>query len=176
MKELSTGDILLRHVRVGDKESRLLYGYTHSLAKMTGSGFHLVNNFKLQDAIDWYDRVKIHPCKWIIDYKNICIGTISLKPIRTDNKAKLAIEIYDESLHGIGIGYACLKLVLNYGFYELDYHKIYLRVLDYNQKAISLYEKVGFLYEGCDKEGAYINGKYHSDFYYSILKRDYMGG
>lgn len=65
-------------------------------------------------------------------------------------------------------------MVLNYAFDVLHYHKVFLRVLDYNTRAIRCYEKCGFIREGTDREGALINGVYCSDIYMGIIKSDYF--
>lgn len=64
-------------------------------------------------------------------------------------------------------------MILNYAFEVLKYHKIYLRVLDYNTRAIKSYEKCGFVKEGIDRDGALINGIYCSDIYMGIIKYEY---
>jgi len=65
-------------------------------------------------------------------------------------------------------------MVLHYAFEILEYHKVYLRVLDYNTRAIKCYEKCGFIEEGIDREGALINDTYCSDIYRGIIKSDYI--
>lgn len=167
-------DVILRSIKTSDVEDRLTLGVSDKLATMTGSQFDKVGNFSLTHANEWYERCLNHPCKWVIDYKNKCIGTVSLRPLIEDNKAKLAIEIYDDKLHGKGIGTKVIYKVLDFAFKEQKYHKVFLRVLDYNTNAINLYEKVGFTLEGIDVEGARINGTYYSDHYMGILRRHYL--
>jgi [ribosomal protein S5]-alanine N-acetyltransferase len=64
-------------------------------------------------------------------------------------------------------------LVLEHAFNVLGYHKVYLRVLEYNKRAIRCYEKCGFIKEGTDREGALIDGKYETDIYMSVLEDGY---
>ena len=47
-----------------------------------------------------------------------------------------------------GKGTEALRLALRYAFSELKLHKVYLRVLDYNERAVRAYQKVGFQVEG----------------------------
>ena len=60
-------------------------------------------------------------------------------------------------------------MVLYYAFNNVEYHKVFLRVLDYNTRAIKCYEKCGFIKEGKDIEGTLINGTYCSDIYMGII-------
>jgi RimJ/RimL family protein N-acetyltransferase len=61
----------------------------------------------------------------------------------------------------------------NYGFEELRLHRIDLRVLDYNARALRAYEKCGFVREGLERESALVDGTWHSDVIMSILEQEY---
>ena len=41
-----------------------------------------------------------------------------------------------------------LDLLLDFGFNELNFHRIQLNVISYNDAAIALYETLGFVKEG----------------------------
>jgi [ribosomal protein S5]-alanine N-acetyltransferase len=45
--------------------------------------------------------------------------------------------------------------------------------LNNNKRAIKCYEKCGFIQEGVEREGAFIEGKYETDVFMSILDREY---
>lgn len=137
---------------------------------MCGYDFSKLDNFTYEDAQNWYERIINHPCKWIIEFKGNFVGVASLRPYSENNKAKFSIELYAEKIYNLGIGIKVTEMVLNYGFKTLGYNKIYLRVLDYNTRAIKCYEKCGFIKEGIDREGVLINGTYHSDIYMGIIK------
>ena len=84
-------------------------------------------------------------------------------------KANLVIFIGDDSSLGRGIGTEAAKLMIHYGFNELGLHKIFLRVLADNERAIKSYEKVGFTKEGFFRDEVYINGTYHDLIYMAII-------
>jgi|LGOV01.1.fsa_nt_gb RimJ/RimL family protein N-acetyltransferase len=161
----------LRKVEKKDIILRQKYGYSTVLAKMTGGGFDKINNYALADATKWYEGILKHPCKWVISYDDVFIGTASLRPMG-DNKAKYAIELYDQ--YNKGIGTQITTLVLDYAFNQEQYNKVFLRVLDYNERGIKVYKNCGFKVEGVDREGAFINGTYHSDVYMGILRREFI--
>ncbi|MBI9012738.1 MAG: GNAT family N-acetyltransferase [Clostridiales bacterium] len=170
---LKNNQILLREPNKSDIHDRKILGMNLECARMIGSEFDKVKEFTDDDALKWYTRCLKHPCKWIIEYSGQCIGVVGLRPISDDNKAKFSIEIYDQTLYGKGIGTEVTNLVLKYAFQEKLYHKVFLRVLDYNKRGIAVYEKCGFVIEGIDREGALIQGQYHSDIYMGILKTEY---
>jgi [ribosomal protein S5]-alanine N-acetyltransferase len=48
-----------------------------------------------------------------------------------------------------------------------------LKVLEYNHRVIACYEKCGFIKEGVEREGAFIEDKFETDVFKSILDREY---
>lgn len=166
-------NILLRQPAQRDIQIRAEYGVTKEFAQMTGTNCDKIDMFSIDDAKEWFERIENHPCKWLIEYKGVFIGAVSLRTNSNDNKGKYAVEIYNSEYYGMGIGKTVTRMVLKYAFEELKYHKVFLRVLSSNKRAISCYEKCGFRIEGIDREGARINGKYESDIYMGILKREF---
>lgn len=171
--KLIEGNIVLRQPLKKDIFLRVEYGVNTEFAKMTGTGFDKVGKYFLNDAENWFESVKKHPCKWIIEYKNKFIGVVSLRPYYEDKKAKFSIELYDRSIYGNGIGSKVTDMVLRYAFEVKKYNKVFLRVLDFNTRAIKCYERCGFMEEGIDRDGAYIEGEFCSDIYMGILKSEY---
>ena len=170
---LEGASVVLREVRREDVARRAELGNNIEFIKMTGMEVDIQKSFNISDAELWYKRVESHPCKWIIEFDGRMIGTVSLRENSRDNKAKLAIEIYDEKQYGKGLGTEAIELVLAYGFKELKYHKIFLRVLGYNERGINCYKKCGFVIDGYDREGSLINSEYQTDVYMSILSSEY---
>ena len=72
-----------------------------------------------------------------------------------------------------GNGTEALSLALRYGFTQLSLHKIYLRVLDYNARAIRAYEKVGFRVEGHLREEMNVQGEWHDLIYMGVLEAEF---
>ena len=102
------------------------------------------------------------------------LGTISLKDIDLENKnAEYAICLRKCAM-GKGIAYEATQCVLEYAFSELELHRVYLNVLSDNQKAIHLYERCGFQFEGEWKEHLYLKGRYRSLKWYGIQKEEWM--
>ena len=169
---LKKDNIILRKPIKADITTREKLGLNMECILMCGGNINDSGEFTLDHAIKWYEKIIQHPCKWVIEYAGNTIGVVGLRPYKEDNKARFSIEIYDNTLYCCGIGTNVTEMVLNYAFEVLDYHKVFLRVLD-NTRAIKCYEKCGFIKEGIDRECAFINGTYCSDIYMGILKTDF---
>jgi RimJ/RimL family protein N-acetyltransferase len=102
------------------------------------------------------------------------IGAIGLYHISmTHRNAELGIIIGDKSCWSKGYGTEAMKLILEYGFDQLNLHRIYLFVLDFNTRAIRAYEKVGFRREAVFREHWYKDGEHCSDCSMSILEDEW---
>lgn len=88
-------------------------------------------------------------------------GSVYIRDIdRRHGKAEYGIFIGEASARGRGLGTAAAKLMLKYCFEEEGLHRIYLRALADNTRAIRSYEKAGFVREGYLREDVCIDGKY----------------
>ncbi len=101
------------------------------------------------------------------------VGQARLTINDMDNRARYAVGLFDPSVWGKGLGTEITKMVLHFAFDELALHRVDLRVLEYNHRAIKCYEKCGFVIEGKEREGALIEGKNETDLIMSILKREF---
>src|SRR4051812_1516710 len=102
------------------------------------------------------------------------IGTIRLHEIAwEDRRARLAVGIFDRRFWSRGSGTEAIRLLLDYAFEQLRLHRVDLRVLDYNTRAIRCYEKCGFIREGVERESALVNGLWHSDVIMGILENEH---
>lgn len=102
------------------------------------------------------------------------IGTIRLHGINaTDRRARLAIGIFDRQFWSHGYGTEAILLLLDHAFSTMGMHRVDLRVLAYNTRAIRAYEKCGFVREGVERESALVDGVWHDDIIMSILAHEY---
>nr|WP_300091277.1 GNAT family protein [Sedimentibacter sp.] len=102
------------------------------------------------------------------------IGVAGYDDIIKENKvATLFIGIGNNDLRGRGYGKEALKLLLDYGFYIKDFHRIQLNVLSFNERAISLYEKAGFIKEGTYREFVLRDNERYDLYLYGLLKSEW---
>ncbi|MFS0751645.1 GNAT family N-acetyltransferase [Oceanobacillus sp. 1P07AA] len=102
------------------------------------------------------------------------IGVTSLINIDYGNRnAECIIDIGDKDYWSKGFGRESVKLLLDFTFKELNLHKVYLRVFSFNDRAINLYKKLGFVEEGTLNEQLYRDGAWHDIIFMGLLKRNY---
>ena len=94
------------------------------------------------------------------------LGTISLKNIDLESKSAEYAIVMRKKAQGHGNAYMASMILLKKAFSEYGLHRVYLNVLENNKKAINMYEKIGFNYEGefrdhIKKGGEYLNLKWY---------------
>jgi RimJ/RimL family protein N-acetyltransferase len=75
--------------------------------------------------------------------------------------AEFGILIGERSRHGKGLAREALSLIADYAFESLNLHKLYLRVVAFNKRALRLYRAFGFADEGVQRQQAYLRGRYY---------------
>ena len=102
------------------------------------------------------------------------LGTCSLVNfIWTSRSGVLGIAIHNPDNHDKGYGTDAMDCLLRFGFNVLNLHRIELWVVEYNKRAIHVYEKLGFKEIGRKREAHYLQGKYHDMVMMDILKREF---
>lgn len=86
----------------------------------------------------------------------------------------LGIAIGEFSDRGKGYGTEAMRLMLDFGFRELNLHRIQLTVFEYNTVAIRLYESLGFTREGVHREFLQRDAQRYDLLLYGILKHEWL--
>ena len=83
------------------------------------------------------------------------------------------INIANPDYRSKGYGGDMMRVVLNFGFTQLNCSRITLTVASYNPRAIRLYEKMGFVLEATAREVTYRDHIYRDELHMAILKREW---
>ncbi|NHJ21985.1 MAG: N-acetyltransferase [Candidatus Lokiarchaeota archaeon] len=103
------------------------------------------------------------------------IGTIGFGRIRwVDRRASISGVIGEVDLWGRGIMLEAAKLLVEYGFRELNLHKINAELLSSDKRSLRVAEKLGFKKEAVFKEQMYVDGQYQDIEKLSLFKRDWL--
>jgi len=102
------------------------------------------------------------------------IGFVAFEGIDWANRDTfVAIGIGERDCWGKGYGTDAMRLMLRYGFSELNLHRISLSVFEYNPRAIRSYEKCGFNHEGRVRHCILRDGKRWDMLYMGILRTEW---
>jgi UDP-4-amino-4,6-dideoxy-N-acetyl-beta-L-altrosamine N-acetyltransferase len=127
------------------------------------SGFLLRRNIGYQEHLNWFEKYKSDPTQKIfaIVENGIHCGNCGFKFISDlDEKAELWIYLGNSSFEGRGVAKKALNVLIDFGFEKLKLNKMFLHVSESNERALKLYEKLGFHKEGFFKKEMKINNEY----------------
>jgi len=93
---------------------------------------------------------------------------------KVSRNANIFATIGEPEYWGKGIAIEANKLLIKYGFTELNFHKIYAGVFTPNKRSLRAAEKLGFEKEAVLKEEMYIDGVYHDVHKFALFKRDWI--
>lgn len=89
------------------------------------------------------------------------VGSVYIQNVDLLHKnAEYGIFIGEEAATGKGCGTDAAKLMIQYAFEVLGLHKLYLRVLSNNERAIRSYERAGFKVEGTMRDEVFVDGHF----------------
>ncbi|MER2061249.1 MAG: GNAT family N-acetyltransferase [Niallia sp.] len=100
------------------------------------------------------------------------VGYVLINGLEDENDS-LEIKRIAFSEKGKGYGRKMLQLIKKWAFTEKKANRLWLEVVDHNERAKSLYESEGFKVEGLQREAIKINNNYQSIYMMSLLSREY---
>ena len=140
---------------------------------------------RLFDALPAYPKTEAAVAQWIDDTNKATDAFLfAIRPLNSDELigyleldgilwthrvSGVSIAIGEAKQWGKGYGYEVMQLVLRFAFDELNLHRVQLTVFCYNERAIALYEKLGFQREGVHREHLQRDGKRYDMYLYGLL-------
>jgi RimJ/RimL family protein N-acetyltransferase len=103
------------------------------------------------------------------------IGNCGLRNVdRLNGSAEVAIAIVDPAQWSKGLGTDAMRVLVDYGFGEMRLERIWLRVFDYNPRAVRSYEKARFVKEVLLRHDRFHRGAYHDVHLMAIIRADWL--
>ena len=130
---------------------------------------------------EWFEFIhKENPPKFIMfgvsNKKNKLIGVCGLTYIDWKNRnSEISIYLSFENWQKKKEATEVLKLILEYGFGELNMNRLWVEIYGNMQENIQLFKKMKFLEEGKLRQKVWRNKKWWDSFIYSKLAREYYG-
>ncbi len=104
------------------------------------------------------------------------VGTCCLVDIdQVGRKAELRVRLGDPTSWGGGLGTEACALLVQHGFGELNLERIWLRVFDHNERALRLYQKLGFVEEGRLRRHDWVGGLARDTVILGLLRDEWKG-
>ena len=164
LRPLDAGDLMYIQKWANDPGIRGLIGQVRPMSRAKAEAFYA--QVKSDDHRVWF----------IVALKedNRVIGEAGLlRMFPAWRTTDLSIIIGEREAWGKGYGTEAINLLLDYAFGYLNFHRVAVGVVGFNEAALRFYEKVGFRREGIQRDGYYYDHKYHDFVMMSILENEY---
>lgn len=102
------------------------------------------------------------------------IGTCGFTRFNFDAHSAEVGYVLNPEYWGKGIAPEAVRLVMNFGFGELDLHRIEAKYMIGNDRSCRVMEKMGMQPEGVSRDSMFVKGKYVSVGTYAILRDEYI--
>lgn len=155
--------------------------------------FNLINANRnyLREWLPWVDNMKtvanctnyISDCKRfeaaktdfgfaIVIDKNI-VGRIGMHHINRQNRIGEIGYWLSNGMQGRGIVTNCCKIMINFGFTQLELNRIEIKCGVGNEKSKAIAEKLGCKHEGTLRQAEWLNGRFIDLHLYAMLKSEW---
>jgi RimJ/RimL family protein N-acetyltransferase len=133
----------------------------------------------IEDEIRWFEDMPKHVGN-VFNYNvrtkqdNILIGfTLFYRYDPRNRSASIGIGIAEPNYRDKGYGTEAMRLMVEYGFNELNLNRVGLTVSGFNARAIHVYQKLGFKEEGILRQSYFGDGKYHDIWVMGLLRDEW---
>jgi ribosomal-protein-serine acetyltransferase len=106
-------------------------------------------------------------------YKGKPVGLIGLKKVDWANRIAEIGYWLEEKYQGMGIITRSCRAVIEYAFEQMGVNRIEIKCGVGNKKSIHVPKRLGFAFEGVERDGELVNGKFIDLEVYSMLKREW---
>ncbi|MBD3349513.1 MAG: GNAT family N-acetyltransferase [Candidatus Eisenbacteria bacterium] len=156
----------IKHVRrwLEDAELRAQIGATGPLDK--GAADRWFEELEGDRSRAWYAVVR--------DEDDAVIGEAGLLRMCTEwRSTDMTIILGDPEARGRGHGTEAGRVLLEFAFEYMGFHRISVGVVGFNEEAVRFWEKLGFSREGVQRDGYLLDGQFHDFVMMSLLEDEW---
>lgn len=133
-----------------------------------------VGNFPMNlEDLQAYIRANTNLFLGVFNTENEHVGNIQLGRIDYIHRNAEFGMLVDRNHQGKGLASSACKLILKHAFEVINLHRIYLVAIAENIFAINLYERLGFVQEGIEKDVHYYRFQFYDGIRFRLLEDEY---
>ncbi len=125
---------------------------------------------------DEYRKGEFYDWAIVFNETKKMIGTCGFTSLDYQNNSAEIGYVLNPDFWGMGIAPEAVMRVIDFGFRELNVHRIEAKYIIGNQKSRRVMEKCGMSFEGTRRSSMFIKGEYRDIGYCSILADEYIQG
>ena len=177
MKLKADKDIILQKVRL--KSAKEIFACIEGSRDYLREWLPFVDQTKSWEDTEKYirsvneTRAALKDLVFEVRYREKIVGMVGLKDIDLmNNKAEIGYWLIKEAV-GKGIMTRSCVALLNYSFDKLKLNKIWIRCAVENIRSCNIPKQLGFSFEGIERQGELLHGRYYNLKVYSLLRKEW---
>ena len=118
-----------------------------------------------------------HHGRLVVEVAGETAGSLGFSVVnRRSRIAHLHAIMLHPDHRGRGLAVAATELVVRHLVFDLDYHRVQLEVYGFNERALALFERAGFVREGVRRRAYDRHGDWVDGVLFGIVREDLEGG
>lgn len=118
-----------------------------------------------------------HHGRFVVEVEGEPAGALAFS---VANRRSRIADLHAIMLHsdhrGRGLGVGATRLLVRHLVFDLGYHRVQLEVYGFNERALALFERAGFLREGVRRRAYDRHGDWVDGVLFGIVREDLEGG
>lgn len=166
----ASSGVALRKIQVEDRDQLVKLANNPKVANNLRDDFP--HPYTVEDADHFIKHAQAaNPTlRFCIEKDGVYVGNIGIHPQEDVYKRNAEIGYFiGEPFWGQGIASQAVKMIVDYGFQQLDYHRIFAGVFSYNSASKKVLENAGFTFEGASRDAIFKNGELYDELRYAII-------
>ncbi len=152
--------------------------FLNDIDVISGMNPNIIFPIKEEDEVEWYESfgsTSQNTYSFVIETRTdqTYVGGCGINEINTKNRYAVIGLFIGKPYWRNGYGSDALNVLVDFCFNEVNMNKVKLYVFSFNEKAISCYEKAGFVKEGVMRQEIFRNGEYHDMIAMGLLKSEW---
>ena len=176
-RDIDTGRLELRRFRHADADDMLHYWISDPNIQYLYSEPIYTTREEVQALLDNYIQSYANAdyYRWAIIEKEsrACIGQIAYFHMDSKNHFGEIEYCVGSEFQGRGYATEATRAVIDYGFENVNLHKIQITHREGNDASRGVILKCGFVHEGTLREHLFLDGGYVDRLYYSMLRNEW---
>jgi RimJ/RimL family protein N-acetyltransferase len=170
---LQTARVRLRKPRESDLDAIAAWWGDIGFARMLRRG--LVYPQTADDLREWVTKDSETFFPFVVETRPEprLVGLVALSDVQWQSRHARFFVGIDTAEQGKGYASDAVRVLLRYGFQELNLHRIALDVSAYNERALQLYRHLGFTQEATLRETLFRDGQYHDMYIMAMLRHEW---
>lgn len=173
---LTTGRLTLRRPQIADAADVLVFRGDAYVQRYNSAPIKTIEEAEEQ-IIDMHALYGRHEgIEWAVTIsgEDSVLGIFSLHDwSHRHRRAEVGFDLARD-YWGQGIATEALKAILQFGFTDMNLHRIYAATIADNHESVRLLERVGFMREGTSRESSWEDdGTFHDSAMYGLLRREF---